>query len=88
MVWIGETAPLVTAGRVQRLLVVATVLGVLIAPCCRTINAPPLRLRKRPLPPSALQVARQVLPVAFALASLRRLAPEALGKAVLIARAQ
>ena len=73
MVWIGEPAPLMTAGRVQRLLVAAAVL--------RPIEAPQLS----PLPPSAIQAAKQVLPVPVAPAPLHRLAPVALGVAVIMA---
>jgi hypothetical protein len=90
MVWIGEPAPLVTAGRVQRLLAAANVLGVRVASRRRTIDAPPLRLRKLPLLPPALQVAWQMLPVSFEPAPLRRLAgraPVALGVAILMALA-
>ena len=88
MVWIGESSPLLTAGRVQRQLVAATVLCARVASRSRTIDAPPLRLHKLPLPPSALQVARQVLPVSVAPAPLRRLELVALGVAVLMAVAR
>ena len=87
MVWIVEPATLATAGRVQRLLVASTVLGVRVASRRRKFSVRPLGLHKLPFPPSALQVARQMLPFSVAPAPFRRLAPVALGLAVLMTRA-